>query len=56
MSPEQNSQKNYGVEYSLQSPEIREKGKETCYRIYGVEHNYKSELIKQQKIDTSLKN
>ena len=44
----------YGVEYSLQSEEVREKGKTTCLEKYGVDCNLKNNLQKEKIKETNL--
>ena len=44
----------YGVEYSLQSSLVRDKGKQTCLEKYGVEYPTQSSMI-QDKIKTTNK-
>jgi len=44
----------YGVEYTLQLPEIQEKSKQTCVKKYGVEKPLQCETFKRQVIDTCL--
>jgi hypothetical protein len=44
----------YGVEYSLQVQEFRDKGKQTCLEKYGVEHISQSEYHKEKVKQTCL--
>jgi len=48
--------KNYGVEWSLQSPEVRKRSKDTCMKKYGVENPSQYPEIKKKKIDTCMGN
>ena len=48
--------KRYGVEYTLQSEEVKEKGKATCLERYGVEYSLQSEEVKEKGKATNLKN
>ncbi len=45
---------NYGVEYSLQSKEVREKGKKTCLERYGVENPLLNEEVREKVKQTCL--
>ncbi|MFW6009005.1 MAG: DUF7487 domain-containing protein [archaeon] len=45
----------YGVNYALQSENIRNKGKETCLIKYGTEHHNQSEIIKNKRKSNDLK-
>lgn len=40
--------KKYGVEYTAQNAEVREKMKNTCIKKYGVEHSFQSEITKNK--------
>jgi len=44
----------YGVEFSLQSQLVRDKGKETCLEKYGVEHPQQSHVIRDKVKTTCL--
>ena len=44
------------MEYSLQSKQVRQKGKETCLDKYGVEYSSQSEEVKQKIKVTCLEN
>ena len=45
----------YGVEYILQSKEIREKSKQTCLEKYGVEFSAQADVVKEKIKQTCLK-
>ena len=46
--------KRYGVKWSLQSKEVRDKGKETWEKTLGVSHPLKSNKIQEKKKETCL--
>ena len=43
-----------GVEYPMQSKEVREKSRETCFKNYGVEHSSQSEEVREKAKQTNL--
>ena len=45
-----------GVEYALQSKEVKEKSKVTCLKNFGVEHSQQSKEVKEKSKVTCLKN
>lgn len=45
----QNNLKNYGVEFPMQSKEVRNKAKETSLKKYGVEHPLQSSIAKENR-------
>jgi hypothetical protein len=46
--------RNYGTEHSLQSKEVKEKGKKTMMEKYGFENAMKSDIIKDKIKNTNL--
>lgn len=44
----------YGVEHTLQSPEIREKIKKTCLEKFGCEFSMQSEIVKEKRKQNTL--
>lgn len=48
--------KNHGVEWSLQSKDIREKGKKTSLQKYGVENPMQNQDIQNKTKETNIKN
>jgi len=50
----QTNLKNYGVEYVLQSPIIKDKVKKTNLKKYGVEYSSKSDIVKDKRNATNL--
>ena len=49
-----NNSEKYGVEYTLQVKEFRDKGKETCLEKYGVENHSQCEEIRDKTKKTCL--
>ncbi len=49
------TRKHYGVDYSLASPVVREKGRKTCLEKYGTEYVSQVEEIKQKVKETTRK-
>ncbi len=49
------TRKHFGVDYSLSSPSVREKGKKTMMEKYGVENASQCETIKEKRKETTRK-